>query len=207
MYHAIVRRRVVGLFDAVSNGNARSVLEGLAPRFEHFFLGDHALGGSRFTLEKTRLWYERLYRLLPDISFDLRAIRISGPPWNTLVAVDWLESNSGTDGVRTSTPGVHVVRLAWGRMTYIGIYPDTVGVVTTLQRLSRAGVAEATAFGFVFSIVGRDYSALSYESAGPPSGAGDESRIDDKRWLVSQSIQHGSVVGFYQRPQETSQNF
>ena len=59
MYHAIVRRRVVGLFAAVSNGNARPVLEGLAPRFEHFFLGDHALGGSRFTLEKTRLWYER----------------------------------------------------------------------------------------------------------------------------------------------------
>src|SRR5262249_19848005 len=106
MYHPIVRRRVVGLFAAVSNGNARPVLEGLAPRFEHFFLGDHALGGSRFTLEKTRLWYERLYRLLPDISFDLRAIRISGPPWNTLVAVDWLESNSGTDGVRTFTPGV-----------------------------------------------------------------------------------------------------
>jgi hypothetical protein len=42
-------------------------------------------------------------------------------------------------------PGVHVLRLAWGRMTYIGIYPDTVGVVTTLQRPSRAGVAEATA--------------------------------------------------------------
>jgi ketosteroid isomerase-like protein len=145
MYHAIVRRRVVGLFAAVSNGNALPVLEGLAPRFEHFFLGDHALGGSRFTLEKTRLWYERLYRLLPDISFDLRAIRISGPPWNTLVAVDWLESNSGTDGVRTFTRGVHVVRLEWGRMTYIGIYPDTVGLVTTLQRLSRAGVAEATA--------------------------------------------------------------
>jgi hypothetical protein len=85
MYHAIVRRRVVGLFAAVSNGNALPVLEGLAARFEHFFLGDHALGGSRFTLEKTRLWYERLYRLLPDISFDLRAIRISGPPWNTLL--------------------------------------------------------------------------------------------------------------------------
>jgi len=58
MYHAIVRRRVVGLFAAVSNSNARPVLEGLAPRFEHFFLGDHALGGSRFTLEKTRLWYK-----------------------------------------------------------------------------------------------------------------------------------------------------
>ena len=75
MYHAIVHRRVAALFASVSTGDARPVLEGLAPHFEHFFLGDHALGGSRFT-------YERLYRLLPDISFDLRAIRISGPPWN-----------------------------------------------------------------------------------------------------------------------------
>ena len=47
MYHAIVRRRVVALFAAVSKGDARPVLDGLAPRFEHFFLGDHALGGSR----------------------------------------------------------------------------------------------------------------------------------------------------------------
>src|SRR5260370_22455296 len=104
MYHAIVRRRVMGLFAAVSNGNALPVLDGLAPRFEHFFLGDHALGGSRFTLEKTRLWYERLYRLLPEISFDLRATRISRPPSNTLVAVDSLESHSGTDGIRPLTP-------------------------------------------------------------------------------------------------------
>ena len=41
MYHAIVRRRVVALFAAVSKGDARPVLEGLAPHFEHFFLGDH----------------------------------------------------------------------------------------------------------------------------------------------------------------------
>src|SRR3974390_1935701 len=41
MYHAIVRRRLTALFAAVSNGDARPVLEGLAPRFEHFFLGDH----------------------------------------------------------------------------------------------------------------------------------------------------------------------
>jgi ketosteroid isomerase-like protein len=145
MYHAIVRRRVEALFAAVSAGNARPVLDSFAPRFEHFFLGDHALGGSRASLEKTRLWYDRLYRLLPDIRFDLRAIRISGPPWNTLVAVDWVETNSGTDGVRTSTAGVHVARMAWGKMTYLGIYPDTTGLVKTLERLSRAGVAEATA--------------------------------------------------------------
>lgn len=145
MYHAIVKRRVKALFAAVSHGDAQPVLDALAPRFEHYFLGDHALGGSRTSLEKTRLWYARLYRLLPDIRFELRAIRVSGPPWNTLVCADWLESNSGTDGVRTWTAGMHVVRLAWGKMTYVGIYPDTVGLATTLQRLASAGHADALA--------------------------------------------------------------
>ena len=144
MYHAFVRRRVLQLFAAVSRGDARPVIEGLAPRFEHYFLGDHALGGSRVSLAATRAWYERLYRLLPDIAFELRAVRVSGPPWNTLIAVDWMETNSA-GGVRTYTPGAHLVRLAWGRMTYIGIYPDTTGLIATLQRLAGAGVAEANA--------------------------------------------------------------
>ncbi|HPG03482.1 MAG TPA: nuclear transport factor 2 family protein, partial [Rhodoblastus sp.] len=104
----------------------------------------HALGGRRTSLAATRDWYARLYRLLPDIAFDLRAIRISGPPWNTLVSVDWMETNSA-GGVRTHTPGVHVVRLAWGKMTYLGIYPDTTGLTATLDRLHAAGAAEARA--------------------------------------------------------------
>ena len=145
MYHSFVRRRVEAIFAAVSRGDAQPVIDSLAPRFEHYFLGEHALGGSRITIEKTRAWYQRLYRLLPDISFDLKTLRLAGPPWNTLVTVDWIESNSGTDGVRTYTAGAHIARLVWGRMTYIGIYPDTVGLTRTLERLARAGVGEATA--------------------------------------------------------------
>ena len=145
MYHSFVRRRVEAIFAAVSRGDAQPVIDSLAPRFEHYFLGEHALGGSRITIEKTRDWYQRLYRLLPDISFDLKTLRLAGPPWNTLVTVDWIESNSGTDGVRTYTAGAHIARLVWGRMTYIGIYPDTVGLTRTLERLARAGVGEATA--------------------------------------------------------------
>jgi ketosteroid isomerase-like protein len=145
MYHAIVRRRIRALFDAVSSGNAAPVLEAFAPQFEHFFLGDHALGGSRKTLAATKAWYDRLYRLLPDIRFVLRETRISGPPWNTLVVVDWDETNSGTDGVKTHNRGIHVVRLAWGRATFLGIYPDTVGLVETLDRLALAGNNEAHA--------------------------------------------------------------
>src|SRR6476646_5510288 len=108
MYHAIVRGRIRALFAAVNKGNAEPVLAAFAPAFEHAFLGEHALGGARHTLSATRGWYERLYRLLPDIHFDLRQIEVSGPPWNTTVVVDWDETNSGTDNVRTTNRGIHV---------------------------------------------------------------------------------------------------
>jgi ketosteroid isomerase-like protein len=145
MYHAIVRRRVEELFGHVNRGNAEPVLRLFARRFEHSFPGNHALGGSRTTLPATRQWYERLYRLLPDIRFELRRIRVSGSPWNTLVVAEWEETNSGTDGVRTYNSGIHVLHLRWGRATQLIICPDTVGLKATLDRLALAGHAEAHA--------------------------------------------------------------
>ena len=145
MYHAIVRRRVRALFNAVSHGDAEPVLRQFARRFEHSFLGDHALGGSRRTDVATRQWYERLYRLLPDIRFDLTQISVSGGPWNTVVVVEWDETNSGTDGVRTYNHGIHVMQLRWGRATRLLICPDTIGLRVTLDRLAAAGNTEALA--------------------------------------------------------------
>src|SRR4051812_29416484 len=107
MYHAYVRGQVKRLFEAVNQGNAEPVLRLFGRHFEHIFLGDHALGGSRTTLPATREWYGRLYRLLPDIRFDVRRIWVSGPPWNTIVVIEWDESNTGTDGVRTTNRGIH----------------------------------------------------------------------------------------------------
>lgn len=146
MYHAIVRRRILHVFDAVNHGDARPVLNQFARRFEHTFLGDdHALGGTRRTLAATQKWYDRLYRLLPDICFDLKEISVSGGPWNTIVVVAWEETNSGTDGVRTYNRGYHVVQLSWARATRLVICPDTAGLKTTLDRLALAGNTEAHA--------------------------------------------------------------
>jgi ketosteroid isomerase-like protein len=145
VYHAIVRRTVLKLFDHVSRGNAEPFLQSLAPQFEHQFAGDTALGGSRTSLSATRRWYERLYRLLPDISFDVETIFVSGGPWRTLVIAEWTETNSGTDGVRTFNHGIHALQLKWGRVVRVFIYPDTVGLKATLDRLVLAGNAEAGA--------------------------------------------------------------
>ena len=145
MYHAIVRRRIEGLFRAINQGDAEPVLRQFAERFEHSFLGNSALGGSRTSLPATRQWYQRLYRLLPDIHFDLRKITVSGGPWNTIVVIEWDETNSGTDKVRTYNRGIHVVHLRWGRATKLIICPDTVGLNATLERLNAAGHADAKA--------------------------------------------------------------
>lgn len=146
MYHAIVRRNIRQLFNCINHGNAEPVLKSFAARFEHTFLGEsHALCGTRRTLSATRLWYERLYRLLPDIRFELRRIAVSGTPWNTTAIIEWRETNSGTDGVRTYNEGVHVARLRWGHVTQLIICPDTIGLLATLERLASAGNVEAKA--------------------------------------------------------------
>jgi ketosteroid isomerase-like protein len=145
MYHRVVTGQVRKLFDAVNGGNAEPLLRAFAPTFEHRLIGETALGGTRRTLTSTRRWYERLYRLLPDIKFDLRRIAVSGAPWNTIVIVEWNETNSGTDGVRTYATGAHVLHLRWGRATKLLICPDTTALKATLERLGRAGNLEALA--------------------------------------------------------------
>jgi ketosteroid isomerase-like protein len=145
MYHAYVRRQVRQLFDAINHGNAEPVLQLFAPEFEHSFLGTHALGGTRHSLGATREWYARLYRLLPDIHFDVRRIWVSGWPWNTTVVIEWDESNSGTDGVRSTNRGIHALQLRWGQATRLVICPDTMPLVATLARLAKSANAEADA--------------------------------------------------------------
>jgi ketosteroid isomerase-like protein len=145
MYHAIVRRKITALFDAVNRGDAGPVLAGFAPRFEHVMLGNHALAGRRRSLAATRDWYQRLYRLLPDIRFTITRITVRGWPWNTLATVEWRETNSGTDGVRTHATGVHIAEIKWARMTRLLILPDTVMLKATLDRLAAKHVAEAAA--------------------------------------------------------------
>ena len=145
MYHAYVRAQVRRLFTAVNEGNSEPVLRLFAKRFEHFFPGTHALGGCRTTISAARQWYGRLFRLLPGIHFDLRDIWVSGGPWNTIVVVEWDEANSGTDGVRTTNRGIHALHLRWGRATRLLIWPDTVPLEATLDRLAASGNAEARA--------------------------------------------------------------
>jgi ketosteroid isomerase-like protein len=145
MYHAFVRHKLTQAFAGLSAGRIEAITNELADHAEHYFIGNHALSGSRHTPEAIHRWYERLLRLLPDIRFDLHRIHVQGFPWSTLAVVEWTETNSGTDGVETSNEGANVIRLAWGKVVSVRIYTNTAGLESTLSRLAAAGVSEAKA--------------------------------------------------------------
>jgi ketosteroid isomerase-like protein len=145
MYRRQVERKLREAFAGLSQGRPEAVTSALSKSAVHFFIGAHALSGTRRTPDAIARWYGRLLRLLPEIRFDLNRIEIAGPPWRTLAVVSWNESNTGADGVPTRNSGVNVLEIAWGQVTGVRIYTDTTTLQRTLDRLAAAGVAEAHA--------------------------------------------------------------
>jgi ketosteroid isomerase-like protein len=125
MYHAIITRKVRSSFAALNRGDVGPVVAAFAPEHVHSFYGEHPLGGTRTQLETTRAWYARLRRLFPDLAFAIEAITVSGMPWATTAMVEWTDRFSLPDGSVGSNQGVHVLRLAWGRVVGLRVYCDT----------------------------------------------------------------------------------
>jgi ketosteroid isomerase-like protein len=144
MYHAVVRRKIAGLFAALNKGNYEPILATATATFEHCFAGQHALSGRRTTMAATRAWYERLFRIFPDIRFDIRGIAVSGWPWDTTVTVEWTDFYVLRDGAPHENAGVHLIRLRWGRGVSVRIYCDTKLLLDNLAIQHRAGIAEAS---------------------------------------------------------------
>jgi len=58
MYHAIVRRKITSAFAGLSAGRIEAITDELSPGAEHYFVGTHALSGTRRTPEAIRAWRE-----------------------------------------------------------------------------------------------------------------------------------------------------
>lgn len=145
MYHLIVRRKLLRVFAELGKGNSEYVIAGLAPAFDHQFAGAHALGGVRHTVPAIRAWFERLYRLFPDINFTIKHVAVSGWPWNTTALVEWHDSATTATGEPYDNDGVHIVRLRWGKLVSLHAYLDTAILARSCSQMAAAGVAEAGA--------------------------------------------------------------
>lgn len=143
MYYMIVRAKIRGLFDSLNNGDYEPILATFAPKFEHWFIGTHALSGLRTSMPVTRAWYERLFRIFPNIHFDLHNVAVSGWPWNTVVTVEWTDTYTLLNGEKRSNCGVHLIQLVWGRGVSLHVYCDTKLLLENLAIQESGGIHEA----------------------------------------------------------------
>ena len=145
MIQVLVRRRVRAVFDALSRGDDAVVLAGLDPHVHHRFAGHHPLGGERNTREGVARWFERLYRLFPGLTFDVRRIAVSGWPWDLVAAVEWSAEVTPASGPSYVNEGAHVLRLRRFRVAELHAYEDSQAVAAACRIMAEHGVTEATA--------------------------------------------------------------
>lgn len=142
MYKTIVRRRTAAVFEALNRRDSSVLLSGLGEGPQHVMYGTHALGGARNQKETVAAWYERLLRLLPDLTFHVDAITVAGWPWATRVVVEWRDEALGG---AYRNQGVNVIELAWGKVRAIRIHCDTEAMAAALAGLAAQGTDEAQA--------------------------------------------------------------
>jgi ketosteroid isomerase-like protein len=145
MYKTIARRRARGVFEALSRGAYRETLKDIAEEVHHVFPGDHPLGGERHSRAAMERWFERLYRLFPEIEFEVKKVSVSGPPWDLRIAVEWADRGKAADGIPYENEGAHWIRIRRGKGTYVHAYLDTQKVADACERMAAAGIEEAAA--------------------------------------------------------------
>jgi ketosteroid isomerase-like protein len=136
---------VTSVFMRLNKGDYEYALSGIGNTFEHRFAGEHCLGGKRTSIEALRHWFERLFRLFPNLQFEMHSIAASGWPWATTVVVEWTDRATPADGKVYVNSGAHVMGMRWSKVVSIHAYLDTQVLINTLKRMAGNGIEEAKA--------------------------------------------------------------
>ncbi len=145
MYHALVRSKLTQTLEGLNKENFEDSLAGMDPWVEHYFTGTHAIGGTRHSTAAVGRWFGRVFRLLPDLSFKVKRIAVSGWPWNTTATAEWKSTATSATGQPYVNDGVHIVRLRLGKIVSMHVYLDTQVLTDVCRVMADKGVEEAAA--------------------------------------------------------------
>lgn len=145
MYHFFLKRRLQSVLSRLNAGDYRFITGQFHPDAEHWFSGSHAMSGRRITTASREAWYRRLTAVFPGLKFDIRKLIVSGPPWKSLAAVEWVDELYDRKGNALPNEGVFVITIRWGKVTEFHVYCDTARIEKNLAILATQGVPEAAA--------------------------------------------------------------
>jgi ketosteroid isomerase-like protein len=133
-------------FLAVQNHDYQEVLNGVSSNnLTHRFAGPNSLGGIRHDKEALGRWFERVGTVLPELKFDVTNVLVHGEPWNTTVVARWVATCKLENGDSYMNPGIHVIKLRWGKAYDFDVYEDTFAVTVGLEKQAESGIVEAVA--------------------------------------------------------------
>ncbi|MCA9331247.1 nuclear transport factor 2 family protein [Candidatus Saccharibacteria bacterium] len=132
-------------FAHLNQHNYEAVTAMFDPRIVHTFAGSSALSGTRRSRSTAKLWYERLFRLFPDIRFQVQNVVIAGLPWDTRVAVQFRVDLSEPDDKPFYNEVAQFLQIKWGHITNMHLYEDTDKLTALLSRMTAQGIDEAAA--------------------------------------------------------------
>jgi ketosteroid isomerase-like protein len=92
-----------------------------------------------------RLWWERVFRLLPGGHFELDEVIVAGWPWSTRVATAATVRVPLPDGSRYENHVHQIVHMRWAKITRIRTLEDTALLQRALDVMAAAGHPEAHA--------------------------------------------------------------
>jgi ketosteroid isomerase-like protein len=145
MYKAIVAKKVRSMFAEINKGNYQAMIDGLASPFDYRFLGDHPLSGRRTKAATMELWWQRIFRLLPNGQFTLHQVIVQGHPLNTRVAVRSTISAVLPSGETYSNDVMQFMRLRLGKLTHVETMEDTARFERYLATLDPVECPDAVA--------------------------------------------------------------
>ena len=142
MYKTILRKKLIQVFDNLNKANYDLIISSLDKNFIHWFIGEHALSGTRVSLDKTIAWYKRLYTIFPNIQFKIKNIKIQGTLWNTTAVIEWDDSYLLLNNEQRKNLGVHIIHFKWAKVDSIRIYCDTRLLLENMSIQEKGGIKE-----------------------------------------------------------------
>jgi ketosteroid isomerase-like protein len=144
MYRMIVAHQVRKAWSHLQRGDWPFIVDSLADDFTYRFVGDTAIGGTRHTKAAMAEWFERLFRLFPDLRFEVRDVLVAGWPWRTR-AVVLVGIQATVEGEPYENELAQRLEIRWGKITRVTNLEDTQKLERALARIEAGGVEEAGA--------------------------------------------------------------
>jgi ketosteroid isomerase-like protein len=145
MIRFFAERKLRSVFASISRGDFWPMLDTLAPRFTYRFEGDSAIGGVRTRRESMQLWWERMYRLFPGFSIEVRDVAVAGWPWDMTIHTRLVFRMPMGSDTPYRNDVMQVMRMRWGRVDDVHTLEDTQRCTRLLAWMASQGKAEAAA--------------------------------------------------------------